>query len=246
MRNVSSFPRDTESGFDGDFNFNKLQKILNINQNRDNNIMTKKYIEYTLLLCAGLFSFSLMSSARAIDVDKVTETCANCHGKNGASTETDIPIIAGYSADTTIGNLNAYKNKDRDCPKTKYRAGSKKGKKTDMCEMVKDLNDSDIKQIAQFFAKQKFVRAKQKSDPALAKNGKDVHDMYCEECHSGGGSVASDDAGILAGQWIPYLKQSFADYSSAKRPIPKKMKVKMDELKKTDIDALINYYGSFQ
>jgi sulfide dehydrogenase cytochrome subunit len=80
----------------------------------------------------------------------------------------------------------------------------------------------------------------------LAKKGKDVHDMYCEECHSEGGSVAADDAGILAGQWIPYLKQAFADYSSAKRPIPKKMKVKMDELKKTDIDALINYYGSFK
>jgi sulfide dehydrogenase cytochrome subunit len=208
--------------------------------------MMKKYIEHTLLICAALLSFSLMGSARAIDVDKVTETCANCHGKNGASTETDIPIIAGYSTETIIANLKAYKNKERDCPKTKYRAGSKKGKKTDMCEMVKDMNDSDMKQIADFFSKQKFVRAKQKFDPALAKIGKEVHDMYCDKCHSEGGSVASDDAGILAGQWMPYMKQAFDDYSSAKRPIVKKMKVKMDELKKTDIDALINYYGSFQ
>jgi cytochrome subunit of sulfide dehydrogenase len=208
--------------------------------------MTKKYIEYTVLVCAALFSFSFVSSARAIDVDKLTETCANCHGKGGASTESDIPIIGGYSAESITGNLTAYKNKERDCPKTKYRAGSKKGEKTDMCQMVKDLNDSDIKQIAQFFAKQNFVRAKQKFDPALANKGKEVHDMYCEKCHSEGGSVAGDDSGILAGQWIPYLKQAFDDYSSAKRPIPKKMKLRMDELNKSDIDALINYYGSFR
>jgi len=209
--------------------------------------MTKKYIENTLLVCATLFGFSLMSGARAIDVDKVTETCAECHGKGGASTETDIPIIGGYSEASITDNLKAYKNKERECPKTKYRAGSKKGKKTDMCEMVQDLNDSDIQQIAQYFAKQKFVRAKQqKFDPELAKKGKEIHDMYCEKCHSEGGTVAGDDSGIPAGQWIPYLKQAFDDYSSAKRPIAKKMKQKMDELNKADIDAVINYYGSFQ
>jgi sulfide dehydrogenase cytochrome subunit len=97
--------------------------------------MTKKDIEYTLLVCAALCSFSLMSGAWAIDVDKLAETCVNCHGKGGASTESDIPIIGGYSAEFIIGNLRAYKNKERDCPETKYRAGSKKGTKTDMCQM---------------------------------------------------------------------------------------------------------------
>lgn len=208
--------------------------------------MTKKYIEYTLLVCAALFGFSLMSGAWAIDVDKLVETCANCHGKGGASTESDIPIIGGYSAEFLVNNLTAYKNKERDCPETKYRAGSKKGTKTDMCQIVKDLNDSDIKQIAQFFAKQKFVRAKQKFDPALAKKGKEVHDMYCEKCHSEGGTVSKDDAGMPAGQWIPYLKQAFDEFNSGKRPIAKKMKLKMDELDKADIEALINYYASFQ
>lgn len=209
--------------------------------------MTKNNIENTLLVCATLFSFSLMSGALAIDVDKVTETCAECHGKGGASTETDIPIIGGYSEASITDYLKAYKNKDRECPKTKYRAGKNKGKKTDMCEMVKDLNDSDMTQLAQYFAKQKFVRAKQqKFDPGLAKKGKEIHDVSCEKCHSEGGTVASDDAGIPAGQWMPYLKEAFKDYSSGERPIAKKMKLRMDELNKADIDALINYYGSFQ
>lgn len=209
--------------------------------------MTNKKIEYKSLVCVALFSFSLMmTSAWAVNVEKITEICANCHGKNGASTETDIPIIGGYSEEFLVNNLKAYKNKERDCPETKYRAGSKKGTKTDMCKMVKDLNDSEIKQIAQYFSKKKFVRAKQTFDPVLAKKGKEVHDLYCEKCHSEGGTVSKDDAGMPAGQWTPYLKQAFDEFNSGKRPIAKKMKLKMDELEKGDIDALINYYASFQ
>lgn len=179
-------------------------------------------------------------------MNKLTENCANCHGKGGASTEPEIPIIGGYSVEFLTNNLTAYKNKERSCPETEYKTGSKKGTKTDMCKMVKDLSDGDIKQIAQYFAKQKFVRAKQKFDPALAAKGKEVHDMYCEKCHSEGGTVAKDDAGMPAGQWMPYLKQAFDEFNTGKRPIAKKMKIKMDELSKEDIDALIHYYASFK
>ena len=59
-------------------------------------------------------------------------------------------------------------------------------------------------------------------------------------------AVAEDDAGILAGQWMPYLRHSFEEYSSGQRPMPKKMKPKFDELTKDDVDALVNYYGSFK
>ena len=208
--------------------------------------MMKKYIKCVLLVCATLSGFSLVGGAWAIDVGKLTMICANCHGKGGASTEPDIPIIGGYSAESIIGDLMSYKNDERDCTETKYRTTSKQGTKIYMCQLIKDLNDNDIKQLARYFAKQKFVRAKQKFDPELAKKGKDIHDVSCEKCHSESGAVAGDDAGILAGQWMPYLKQAFKDYASGKRPVAKKMKMKMDELSKADIDALINYYGSFQ
>lgn len=209
-------------------------------------MIAKKYFENTLLAGAALFGFILIGDAGAIDVGKLAETCANCHGKGGASTEPDIPIIGGYSEEFLVNNLTAYKNKERDCPETKYRAGSRKGSKTDMCQVVKNLDDGDIKQIAGYFAKKKFVRAKQKFDPALARKGKEIHEMYCEKCHSEGGTVATDDAGMPAGQWIPYLKQAFDEFYAGKRPIAKKMKLKMDEIDKADIDALINYYASFQ
>ena len=59
-------------------------------------------------------------------------------------------------------------------------------------------------------------------------------------------AAPDDDAGILAGQWMPYIRHTFEEFSSGKRPIPKKMKPKFDELTKDDVDALVNYYGSFK
>jgi sulfide dehydrogenase cytochrome subunit len=207
--------------------------------------MFKRYTEFTLLACAVLISLFLTANAWAGDVNTLVKVCADCHGKGGASTEPEVPIIGGYSVEFLVNNLKAYKTQDRDCPDTKFRAGSNKGKKTNMCNMVKDLNDSDVNKVAQYFSKQKFVRAKQKFDPALAAKGKEVHNIYCEKCHSEGGTVADDEAGLPAGQWMPYLRQAFEEFNTGKRPTPKKMKRKMDELEPADIEALINYYASF-
>jgi sulfide dehydrogenase cytochrome subunit len=209
-------------------------------------MMTKKTTRFALIAGAGLFSLSLATGAWAADVNKLAEGCANCHGKDGASTESDIPIIGGFSAVVLSDNLTAYKKKERPCPETKYRSGDKKGQKTDMCQVAKDLSEADIKQLAQHFAGKKFVRAKQKFDPALAKKGKETHERSCEKCHSEGGSLASDDAGMMAGQWMPYLKEQFKDFKAGKRPMPKKMKPKMEKLDQAEIDALVNYYGSLQ
>ena len=83
-------------------------------------------------------------------------------------------------------------------------------------------------------------------DPELAKKGKAIHQDDCEKCHSNDGTVASDDAGILAGQRMGYLAQTFDYYKSGKRSMEKKMKPKIDKLDKAGFDALVNYYGSFK
>jgi cytochrome subunit of sulfide dehydrogenase len=208
--------------------------------------MTKqRSTRIALLAGAGLFSVALASGAWA-DANKLAENCAGCHGTDGASTESDVPIIAGVSAPFMSDSLAAYKKKERPCPETKYRSGGKKGQKTDMCQVVKDLSDADMKDLGKHFAGKKFVRAQQKFDAALAKKGKEIHEHACEKCHSEGGSLASDDAGILAGQWMPYLKEQFKDFKDGKRPMVKKMKPKMEKIEAADIDALVNYYGSFK
>jgi sulfide dehydrogenase cytochrome subunit len=214
--------------------------------NLENNIMMQKATKFTLLACSALFGFSLAGGASAADVAKLTETCANCHGKDGASTESEVPIIGGMSAEYIKLSLVSYSKKERPCPETEVKAGPKKGTKTDMCKVAKELSDGDIKDVAGYYAGKKFVRAKQKFDPTLAKKGKEIHDINCDKCHSNSGSAASDDAGILAGQWIPYLEETFKQYSAGKRPMEQKMKPKIEKLDKAGVDALVNFYGSVQ
>ena len=193
-----------------------------------------------------VFLVTLVSSASAADVNKVVESCAACHGKDGASTESDVPTIAGYSAQYIIDSMAAYKKKQRPCPATKFRSGAKKGQPTDMCKTAGELSDDDAKAVAKYFAGKKFVRAKQPFDAALAKKGKQLHDVHCEKCHSEGGSLADDDAGILAGQHKQYLAEAFKEYASGKRPMPEKMKPKIEKLEKSDFDALLNFYAGAQ
>lgn len=207
--------------------------------------MKQKNTGYALLACGALFSLSVATAASA-DVGKLAETCASCHGKGGASTESDVPNIGGYSEEYFGIALKAYKTRDRPCVETKFRSGDKKGTKSDMCQVVKDLSDADIKALAQNFAEKKFVRTAQKFDAALAKKGKDVHDKNCEKCHSEGASLASDDAGILAGQKMAYLKEQTEFFLGGKRTMPKKMKPKLEGLDKTEVEAVIHYYGSFK
>ena len=77
---------------------------------------------------------------------------------------------------------------------------------------------------------------------------KKLHKKYCEKCHEDGGRSSEDDAGILASQMMPYLRNTMADFTSGGREMPKKMKKKVDSLKKSKgdkgMDQLIHYYGS--
>ena len=114
-----------------------------------------------------------------------------------------------------------------------------------MCQVATKLG-ADTAAVAKDLAGEPFKRAVQKFDAAKAATGKKIHDQACEKCHADGGTASDDDAGILAGQWTPYLKSTLADMMGGKRPIDEKMKVKTDPLKPEDVEALLNYYASQQ
>jgi sulfide dehydrogenase cytochrome subunit len=115
-----------------------------------------------------------------------------------------------------------------------------------MCKVAADLSEEDAELVADHYAGKPFVRAKQTFDAELAKKGKSIHALNCKKCHEDGGSSPDDDAGILAGQWMPYMEDQFKEYASGERPMPEKMQPKMDKLSEEDTKALIHYYGSFQ
>jgi sulfide dehydrogenase cytochrome subunit len=197
-------------------------------------------------LLTSILGLTLTSSVFAADIGKLTASCTACHGKDGASTTANIPTIAGMSAKYLELNFKAYKAKERVCAETEYVSGADKGKKTDMCKIAEALSDDDVKQLVKFYSGKKFVRATQAFDAALAEKGKEIHKANCEKCHSEGGSMAADDASILAGQQKGYLDSSFKELMTDKRKMEKKMKAKFETLDQAAIDALSNYYASFK
>jgi len=197
-----------------------------------------------LTLSALAIGLALAGQAGATDIAKLIENCVSCHGKDGTSTESDVPTIGGMSQGYIEYNLADYSKKKRPCPEAAIKAGPDKGKKSDMCAVSKNLSDSDISQLAKFFAGKKFVRAVQKFDPELAKKGKSIHQKNCEKCHANDGGEAKDDAGVLAGQWTPYLKMTFEEYAAGKRHMEQKMKPEIDKLDPAAVEALLNYYAS--
>jgi sulfide dehydrogenase cytochrome subunit len=188
----------------------------------------------------------LVPLAKADVMDDI-EDCDNCHGKDGASIESDVPSIGGVSPFIIEEYMFEYRDEGRICRESEYRAGDTDKPATDMCAIAQQLSEEEIPEIAEYYGGLEFVPAKQEFDAAKAAVGAKIHRQDCEKCHSDGGSYADDDASILAGQWMPYLEQVFADYAAGDRKmLDKKMKEKTDPLDAESIDALIHYYGSLQ
>lgn len=205
--------------------------------------MMKKLFGLSVLASGVVLGMSLATGAMAADP---AASCAGCHGTDGVSADANVPTIAGASATYLSATLNDYKKKERPCVEVAVSAGDKKGTKSDMCKVAADLSAADIDAVAKAFSAKKFARFKQTPDAALAAKGKAIHEAQCDKCHTEGGSVADDDAGILAGQPAAYLKEQLTDYKSGKRAAPTKMKPKSDALQPADIDALAAYYASFK
>ncbi|MDD5057405.1 MAG: c-type cytochrome [Sideroxydans sp.] len=194
----------------------------------------------------ALFGLSLSTSASAADVTKLVEPCFACHGKEGVSTEANIPSIASYSEDYISSTMKKFQKKIRPCIETEIRSGSKKGTKTDMCKIAAGLSESDIGQIGEYFVAQTFVRTPQVFDAELANKGKSIHKRKCDTCHTESGTVSSDHAGILGGQKMAYLRAQIKSFKDGTRPMSAKMKPKLESLDDNEIEAVINYYGSVQ
>ena len=176
----------------------------------------------------------LMSGASA---RMLSETCAGCHGTDGASGGPAIPTIAGMNGEYFVELMQGYQKDEV------YG--------TIMNRIAKGYSDEEIALMGTFFAGQKFVSANQEFDDAMVKDGGKHHEKYCEKCHSEGGKVLEDEEYyILAGQWTPYLRNAMADFMEKRREMPKKMKKQLDKLieKEGDkgLDALWAYYASEQ
>mgnify|MGYP001821463772 CR=1 FL=1 len=193
-----------------------------------------KALQAALVACGLALTGTAMAGPSA---EALSYTCAGCHGTNGQSNGPASPTLAGMSQPVMVETMKGFKSGDI--------------ASTIMGRIAKGYTDEQFELMGEFFAKQKFTAADQPSDAKLAAKGAKLHDKYCEKCHSEGGSVemaVEDEVGVLSGQWKPYLHYSMNDFVSGARPMPKKMKKKVEKMQKKEgdaaMDALINFYGS--
>jgi len=175
-----------------------------------------------------------VSNMTGADATMLSNTCAGCHGTDGASSGPAIPSLGGMSALYITDMMNGYKSGDI--------------KSTIMGRIAPGYSEDEIDAMANYFAGTEQHRTPQAFDKAKAAKGMKLHDKYCEKCHSESGTLAEDDSGILAGQPTPYLHYSMEDFANGDRLMPKKMKKKVKKLNKKEgsagMEAILNYYAS--
>lgn len=193
----------------------------------------------------SLVALGLPALASA-DLDALMQHCNDCHGANGVSQWSDMPSIAGIPAFVLADALYVYQDEARPCADSEYRMGDTSRAATNMCAVVADLSEDDIDALGEAYAELGWTKAKQDFDADKAAAGKAIHDADCERCHSEAGTNADDEASMLGGQQMGYLRDTFAQYRAATREQPGKMKEKLDALSDDDIEALVHFYGSIQ
>ncbi|WP_404362790.1 c-type cytochrome [Marinobacter sp.] len=196
----------------------------------------------TCLIFATLAAL-MMSAGVFAEAPSTAEDCASCHNKDGVSDDEDIPTIAGASAFFLENQMFVFKEGARPCAKEEFGEEEHEGIAEDHCDLAKDLSEKEITELAAYFSDKPFQSADQKFDADLAKMGAQIHEQRCEKCHSDAGSLALDDAGILAGQWKAYLVRTMNDYKKGDRWQPEKMQPAMEALSEKDIRALAEYYA---
>ena len=218
--------------------------------------MLNQRILATLLLSMVGISLVTPAAADGASAEMLSNTCLGCHGPGGISVGPATPTISGMSEIYIIGAMLAYKyDNDEDKVDEVIEADEEledveffERTATVMNRIAKGYSEAEIKAIAKHFSELPFEAADQSADAGQAKAGAKLHEAHCEKCHEDGGSSADDDAGVLAGQWVPYLQYTMADFASGDRDMPKKMKKQMEEAHEASGDEamrdLIQFYAN--
>ena len=183
-----------------------------------------------LLGCGMLLGTAQLQAAPTATM--LADTCAGCHGTDGASTGPATPSLAGNSETYTVDTMIAFKSGERPS--------------TVMGRIAKGYSEEEFKLMGSFFAKQPVAKTSQKLDAAKVKTGEKLFGKNCEKCHDEYGALADDDSGILASQWLPYLQYSMEDFKGGSREMAKKMKKKVDKLSDDELEGLLQFFASQQ
>jgi cytochrome c553 len=139
----------------------------------------------------------------AATVPAKAEACAACHGPGGRSVIAQFPILAGQTSRYLYLQLRDFQE----------------GRRVNelMTPMVAGLTRDEMREISDYFAKQKPPLQTFKTDPEKARLGKLKSDeTLCTMCHLGG-FAGQNEVPRVAGQHFEYIVKQLSDFKARTR-----------------------------
>jgi sulfide dehydrogenase cytochrome subunit len=173
----------------------------------------------------------MLCGLASADISGSLMMCGACHGKDGRGSASNVPVIAGLPAVVQEDALFAYMDGDRQCASTPM-----------MCKVVSNLTEDQVVELAEYYSAMPYASAGEEFDAALAGAGKTIHEKSCAICHN----PDDPESPILHGQRKDYLRYALEQYAAGGRNQMPAMEKKTSALSNDDIEALLNYYASYQ
>ena len=190
-------------------------------------------------LCMVVLGTLVALNAVAEEEPEALAICTTCHGDDGSGVGIPyVPIIAGTPASHLEEAIYAYQDGARRCVGVPV-----------MCDTIEFLSEKDIVELAEYYAAMPRISSEEPYDERLAAVGKLIHEEHCAQCH-----VSPDDENVdtalgipLHGQKSAYLRLALGAYLTGDRDtLVPLMADKLQALDPPKIQALVNYYASYQ
>ena len=187
-----------------------------------------------LVVCAA--ALAIAGAAAAADpkaAESKAATCAACHGEAGNSTNPAVPSIAGQPEKFIATALFM------------FRAGSRQDPQ--MTPMAKPLSNTEMNDLAAFFAAQKLAPPRHQASAENAKAGPELAKKFnCTQCH-GPQLLGQQQMPRLAGQHYEYLRAQLAAFKTGKRAdVDGNMTAAAQALSDKDIEVLADYMAGLE
>jgi cytochrome c553 len=159
------------------------------------------------------------------------ESCKSCHGADGNATIPGTPSLAGQPTTYTHWQL------------IKYRDGRRKD--AQMSPFAANLSDTDMADLAAFYAAQRPLPRPAGTDPQKVAVGRQLTEHHhCVSCHRPG-LVGHEQVPRLAGQDLAYLVKLLRGFKAQTAgDLDGTMTTAAQPLTETDIENLAHYMAS--
>lgn len=162
------------------------------------------WLALAVLACHATVAQAQAQTASATTaVPAKAEVCTACHGPGGRSVQAQFPVLAGQTSRYMYLQLRDYQE----------------GRRTHelMTPMTANLTRDDMRELSDYFSKQKAAPQSFTPDPEKARLGKlKADETLCTMCHLGG-FAGQNEIPRVAGQQYEYVLKQLTDFKARKR-----------------------------